>query len=74
MGFKLGYVIDNQLAMLDLELHNSKNSWQLGCELTNLFSHLTIGMNGFHLLPYFKCATSHNNPFASNTKKWVQSY
>jgi hypothetical protein len=74
MGFKIGCVVDDQLAISHLELHNSKNSWQLGHALTNLFPHLTTRMNGFHLLLDLKCATSHNNPFTFNTKRWVQSY
>ncbi len=69
MGCKLCCVSDDQIAMLNIELHNSKNSWQLGCTFTRLFPHLTTGINGFHLLPDLKCATSNNNPFTSNTKR-----
>jgi hypothetical protein len=69
MGCKLCCVNDDQIALSNIELHNSKNSWQLSCTLTRLFPHLIAKINGFHLLLDLKCIASHNNPFTSNTKR-----
>jgi hypothetical protein len=40
MGFILGRVVDAQMPMSNLLLHNSKNCWELRCKLTSLFPHL----------------------------------
>jgi len=37
MGFILGRVVDDQMLMSNLLLHNSKNCWELRCKLTSLF-------------------------------------
>jgi len=49
MGFILSrVVIDDQMPMSNLLLHNSKNCWELRCKFTSLFPHLCGGINGCH--------------------------
>jgi hypothetical protein len=55
--------------MLNFELHNSKNSPNLGRGLTSLFLHLTAWIKGFRFFPNFKSYASHKNPLTSNTKR-----
>jgi hypothetical protein len=69
MGFKLGRVVDDQMPMSNLLLHNSKNCWELRHKLTSLFPHLYGRISGCHNFPNFTWMASHNKPFTSRTKR-----
>ncbi len=70
MGCKVFWLVMDQMAISNLELHNSKNLQQLGKTLTNLFPDLIARTMGFCLFwTYFKCDVSHSKPFIFKTKK-----